>query len=81
MGELDYNVKSETVVIGRSSSGKIRRSRGWVGWVVYRVASRRLALLLDRLFGLVNYLGLGRSRGIGLGDVLFEWITDKNSRS
>jgi len=38
------------------------------GWVVYRVAGPRLARLLDRLLVLANALGLGRSRGIGLGD-------------
>jgi hypothetical protein len=72
--ELDYSVRPETVVVGRSRpGGRLRLARGWRGWVVYRVASRRLARLLDRVLALANYVGLGRSRGIGLGDVSAEW--------
>ena len=47
---------------------------GWRGRVTYRAAGPRLARLLDKLLALANALGLGRSRGIGLGDTHAQWI-------
>jgi hypothetical protein len=34
MAELDYNIKPETVVVGRDQRGRLRRVRGWKGWIV-----------------------------------------------
>ncbi len=73
MAELDYDVRPETVVVGRAG-GRLRLARGWRGWVVYRVAGRRLARLLTRVLWLATVLGLGRSRGVGLGDVEASWL-------
>ncbi len=75
MAELDYNLKPETVVIGRDDRGNLRLARGYRGWTIYRVTSRRLATLLDRWLALATRLGLGRSRGIGLGETRAQWTT------
>ncbi|BES81697.1 CRISPR system precrRNA processing endoribonuclease RAMP protein Cas6 [Pyrodictium abyssi] len=79
MAELDYRVHPETVIIGRGATGRLRLARGWRGWITYRVAGPRLARLLDRLLALTNTLGLGRSRGIGLGDTHAQWIRPKQT--
>ncbi|OWJ54488.1 CRISPR system precrRNA processing endoribonuclease RAMP protein Cas6 [Pyrodictium delaneyi] len=81
MAEIDYQLHPETVVIGRGASGRLRLARGWRGWITYRVAGPRLARLLDRLLALTNTLGLGRSRGIGLGDTHAQWIQPKNNKT
>ncbi len=67
--EVDYNIRPETVVVGRDSSGKLRRARGFVGWVIYEVLAKKLRDVYAKLLTLANYLGIGRSRGIGLGIV------------
>ena len=78
MAELDYKVTPETIVIGRDGNGKLRLARGWTGWIVYRVYGKRLAKLLDKTLALATRLGLGKSRGIGLGDIQAQWKTDKH---
>jgi len=77
MAELDYSIKPVTVVIGRDDRGRLRRARGYTGWIVYRVASKKLAKYLDKFLALANRLGIGRSRAIGLGTVRAEWIPPK----
>ncbi len=72
MAEVNYRFRPETVIIGGGNG--LRKARGWRGWVVYRVHGKRLAKYLDRILGLANILGLGRSRGLGLGDVTISWI-------
>ncbi len=73
MTELDYRLEPETVLIGKTSAGAPRLARGWRGWILYRVWSKRLAETLAKPAALANALGLGRSRGIGLGDVEIQW--------
>jgi CRISPR/Cas system endoribonuclease Cas6 (RAMP superfamily) len=71
--ELDYRVRPETVVVGRDSSGRLRKVRGFRGWVLYRsTAPRKLQEIYSRLLALAQLLGVGRSRGIGLGQVAVE---------
>ncbi len=77
MAEVDYNVRPETVIIGKTSDGRLRRTRGWKGWIVYHVAGKRLARFLDKTLALATRIGLGRSRGIGLGDIYAEWVQPK----
>jgi len=78
MAELDYSIRPATAVIGRDEKGRLRKARGYTGWIVYRVASRRLAKLLNKMLALANRLGIGRSRAIGLGTVKAEWTPLKN---
>lgn len=73
MTELDYRLEPETVLIGKTAAGTPRLARGWRGWILYRVWSRRLAETIAKPAALANALGLGRSRGIGLGDVEIQW--------
>ena len=73
--EIDYRLRPETVVIGRDSKGRLRRVRGFTGWVIYECLSKKLLPIYRKLLGLANYLGIGRSRGIGLGLVRVRAIT------
>ena len=73
--ELDYRVRPETVVVGKDSSGRLRKARGFRGWVVYRsVAPKRLHEIYSRLLALGQLVGVGRSRGIGLGQVAVGYV-------
>ena len=74
MAELDYEIRPETLVVGKTSRGTLRLVRGWRGWILYRVAGRKLARLLDRLLALATVIGMGKSRGIGLGEITAEWV-------
>jgi len=73
--EIDYKLRPETVNIGRDSKGRLRRVRGFTGWVIYECLSKKLLPIYRKLLGLANYLGIGRSRGIGLGLVRVRAIT------
>ena len=73
MTELDYHLGPETVLVGKTPAGGPRLARGWRGWILYRIWSKRLAETLAKPIALANALGLGRSRGIGLGDVEIHW--------
>jgi len=73
--EVDYDLRPVTVVVGRDSRGRLRRVRGFTGWVIYECLSRKLLPIYSKLLGLANYLGIGRSRGIGLGLVRIRAIT------
>lgn len=68
--EIDYRIRPETAVIGKDSNGKIREVRGFTGWVTYQLsrrASKKYTNILSKLLALAQTLGVGRSRGIGLG--------------
>lgn len=67
--EVDYSIRPVTVVIGRDSKGRLRTARGFTGWVIYESLSRKLLPIYGKLLALANYLGVGRSRGVGLGMV------------
>jgi len=79
--EVDYRLRPETVVVGRDSRGRLRRVRGFTGWVVYECLSRRLLPIYDKLLALATYLGVGRSRGIGLGMVRVTGLSSNRPES
>jgi len=78
--EVDYRLRPATVVIGRDSRGRLRTARGFTGWVVYECLSKRLLPVYDKLLALATYLGIGRSRGIGLGMVRVENVGEPPTR-
>lgn len=71
--EVDYRLRPETVVLGRDEEGRLRRVRGFTGWVIYECLSKKLLSIYAKLLKLAEYLGVGRSRGIGLGIVRVNW--------
>jgi CRISPR/Cas system endoribonuclease Cas6 (RAMP superfamily) len=68
--ELDYKVWPETVPIGRDRKGTLRKARGFRGWVIYKsIAPKNLHNTYAKLLTLATLTGIGRSRGIGLGQI------------
>lgn len=80
--EVDYRVRPETVIIGRNEDGTLRKARGFVGWVIYEsIAPKNLHNTYAKLLALANLTGIGRSRGLGLGQVKITSITKKETTS
>lgn len=70
LAELDYCIRPVTVVVGKDEGGRVRRARGFTGWVVYRsIAKPKFHRVISKLLALAAHVGVGRSRGIGLGHV------------
>ena len=65
--EIDYRLSPTSVVIGKDEKGNLRVAKGFRGWVSYECISNKLLKIYDKLLALATYLGVGRSRGIGLG--------------
>jgi len=65
--EVNYRLTPTSVVIGRDTKGRLRVAKGFRGWVLYECLSNKLIQIYDKLLALATYLGIGRSRGIGLG--------------
>lgn len=59
----------ETVIIGRDSRGNLRKARGFKGFIRARLKHSKLAKKLEGPMALISKLGVGRGRGIGLGEV------------
>lgn len=72
VNEVDYRFKTVTAIYGKDESGKLRKVRGFVGWVIYELNYPKLKPIYSKLLALANYLGLGRSRSIGFGYVKTE---------
>ncbi len=80
MAEVDYDLKPVTVVVGRDPKGRLRTPRAVVGWVVYRVVSRKLASILDKTLALASRIGVGRSRAIGYGELEAYWLKPQSAK-
>ncbi|MCX8185029.1 MAG: CRISPR system precrRNA processing endoribonuclease RAMP protein Cas6 [Sulfolobales archaeon] len=71
--ELDYRVRAVTAIVGKDDRGRLRKSRGFVGWVIYESkANKKLHSIVSKLLALASLVGVGRSRGIGFGHVSIE---------
>lgn len=67
--ELDVNIKPVTVIYGRDDKGKLRLVRGPVGYIIYKLESKRLEKIVDKLLAFTTRIGLGKSRSIGFGEI------------
>ncbi|WP_338602576.1 CRISPR system precrRNA processing endoribonuclease RAMP protein Cas6 [Sulfolobus tengchongensis] len=66
---VGFNLSPKTVLIGRDDRNNLRKSRGVVGWIEFDIAERKMKKLAIKYLIISSYLGLGRSRGIGLGEI------------
>lgn len=73
LAEVDYRLRPVTVLYDKKPGGP-REVRGVVGWVLYKSAYKggSLPRVFKRLLGLAGYMGVGRSRGVGMGMVRVE---------
>jgi len=76
---VDYRSRPITVLYDEKE-GVSRRPRGFVGWALYEINTRKLVKILDRALALANYLGVGKSRSIGFGVVTAEKVEPSRSR-
>ncbi|WP_225905792.1 CRISPR system precrRNA processing endoribonuclease RAMP protein Cas6 [Stygiolobus caldivivus] len=67
---VGYDLRPETVVIGRDDKGRVRATRGFVGWVEFDISDKRLKRAVSKYLLVASLLGVGKSRGIGLGEVV-----------
>lgn len=77
-----YNLRPLTVEIGKSKYRKERKTRGMVGWMEFDTHYEKLKKKIMKYLLISSYLGLGRSRGIGLGEIMVDFISqDKKTNS
>ncbi|WP_168065897.1 CRISPR-associated endoribonuclease Cas6 [Sulfolobus sp. S-194] len=69
--EVDYNLRPVTIIYDKS------KVRGFVGWALFTLEARRNSSLRDgirKLLAYANYVGVGKSRAIGFGEVMVKSI-------
>ncbi|WP_390530470.1 CRISPR-associated endoribonuclease Cas6 [Sulfurisphaera ohwakuensis] len=69
--EVDYNLKPVTVIYDKS------KVRGFVGWALFTLEARRNSSLREgirKLLAYSNYVGVGKSRAIGFGEVMVKGV-------
>jgi CRISPR-associated endoribonuclease Cas6 len=67
-----YNLKPVTVVIGEDGKGNLRITRGFVGWMEFDIVYEKLKRAVTKYLLVTSVLGIGRSRGVGFGEVRVE---------
>ncbi|QIW22823.1 CRISPR system precrRNA processing endoribonuclease RAMP protein Cas6 [Sulfolobus sp. S-194] len=66
---VGYKLKPLTVVIGNDDKGRLRTSRGFVGWMEFDIPYKKLKKAVWKYLTVASFLGIGKSRGIGLGEI------------
>ena len=66
---VGYNIKPVTAVIVEDSKGNQRKTRGIVGWLELDIPYEKLKRVALKYLIVASYLGIGRSRGIGFGEI------------
>ncbi|MDT7888200.1 MAG: CRISPR system precrRNA processing endoribonuclease RAMP protein Cas6 [Desulfurococcales archaeon] len=66
---IGHRIRPVTVIIGRDQGGRIRKARGFTGYIEMNIHHKATRKAMERSLALANYLGIGRGRGIGLGEV------------
>jgi len=66
---IGYKTWTETVILGKNEKGVLRKTRGFRGYIVMNIKHKITRKAMERALALAKYLGIGRSRGIGLGEV------------
>ena len=80
IAELDFNLKPVTVVVGRDPKGRLRTPRAVVGWILYKITSKRLANIINKTVALAQRMGIGRSRALGYGEVRASWVKPQSAK-
>ncbi len=69
IAEVDYKLKPVTACYGKDKKGRMRRVRGFTGTLVLEPLIDEIRLVASRLLEFTGYIGLGKSRSIGFGEV------------
>ncbi|QGA53926.1 CRISPR-associated endoribonuclease Cas6 [Sulfolobus sp. E5-1-F] len=70
---VGYDLHPVTVTIGEDSKGNLRKARGVMGWIEFDIPEERLKRRVLRYLLSSSYFGIGKSRGIGFGEVAVEF--------
>lgn len=68
-----FNLKPVTAIIGKDEKENLRKVRGVVGWIKFDIV-HKMKKNVWKYLTVASYLGLGRSRGIGFGEIEFSTI-------
>ncbi|BCS93411.1 MAG: CRISPR-associated endoribonuclease Cas6 2 [Metallosphaera javensis (ex Sakai et al. 2022)] len=74
----DFRMRPVTVALGEDRDGRLRKVRGVTGWIEFHLPQELRGTLKYLMVG--SYLGIGRSRGIGLGEIQVEVGDERTSR-
>jgi len=66
---VGYKLTPLTVNLGKDSKDRVRLARGFMGWLEFDIVNEKLKKLVSMILFYSNYLGMGKSRGVGLGEV------------
>ncbi|MEB3774711.1 MAG: CRISPR system precrRNA processing endoribonuclease RAMP protein Cas6 [Desulfurococcales archaeon] len=69
IAETDYKLKPETALYGKDENDRELKIRGVTGYIRLAVLDQGIKWAASRLLGLAEYLGLGKSRSIGFGEI------------
>ncbi|BCS93453.1 CRISPR system precrRNA processing endoribonuclease RAMP protein Cas6 [Metallosphaera javensis (ex Sakai et al. 2022)] len=77
---VGYNLHPVTAIIGEDEKGRLRKTRGVMGWMEFDVPGslkRRIVKYLE----VGSFLGIGRSRGIGLGEISIRLVKEREGEA
>ncbi len=77
LAEVNFDLKPITIPYDKRN-GDFRKIRGVIGWIHYKVLHSKPMTVLSKLLALAEYMGLGKSRGIGMGEIRVSRATDKS---
>ena len=66
---VGHAIKIRSVIIGDDKSGRLRKARGFIGYIVMNINHKITRRAMERALALAEHLGIGRGRGIGLGEI------------
>jgi len=78
--EIDFRIESKVVLLGKDKNGKMRKAKGVVGKLYHRPLSRKVAESYGRLLSIGSAMGIGKSRGIGFGEIKVEKLDTAGSQ-
>ncbi len=79
--EVGYSIRPITAIVRKDNHGKLRKARGFVGWVKYDFfLNKRYKDIVERLLGLAEIMGVGWSRGVGFGVISWRARKRRNCR-
>lgn len=76
---FSFDLRPVTVVVGKDDNGRLRKTRGVVGWMEFDLRGKLKEEVVKYLL-YASFLGLGRGRGVGLGQVRVEPRDPSRSR-
>ncbi|MEB3860426.1 MAG: CRISPR system precrRNA processing endoribonuclease RAMP protein Cas6 [Desulfurococcales archaeon] len=68
--EVDFRLRPVTAIYGRSDNGDLLKVRGITGSIVLEPLDEDIGLVAWKALRLASFLGLGKSRSIGFGEIV-----------